>query len=113
MNKHLTFTIYLNNMNIGSMVLRAPGKYYKIAELLDVVPLAAEVDQFIRSVNAGAAPHSLFTLADLSSAAYEFELRFAGIVYLALRLKTGDSGKVLVFEWEGRFGDFKDGFKIF
>lgn len=113
MSKPLAFTIYLNNMNIGSMVLKAPGQYYKIGDLLDVVPLAAEVDQFNRSVVAGATPHSLFNLADLHSRAYEFELRFAGLVYLALRLKTADSGTAQVFDWQGRFGDFKEGFKIF
>lgn len=113
MSKPLEFTLYLNNMNIGSMVLKAPEQYYKIGDLLDVVPLAAEVDQFNRSVVAGATPHSLFNLADLHSRAYEFELRFAGLVHLALRLKTADNGIALLFDWQGQLGDFRDGFKVF
>ncbi|MDR6784587.1 hypothetical protein ABIE26_003233 [Pedobacter africanus] len=113
MNKPIELTIYLNHMNIGSLVLKAPKQYYKVNGLLDVLPLAGELQQFIRSVAAGATPHSLFNLADLNSSTYEFELRFAGLLYLVLRLKTADNGKVVMFEWNGSFGDFRDGFKVF
>lgn len=113
MNKPLEFTFYLKSMNIGSMVLKAPGQYYKIDELIAIVPLVAEVAQFIRSVGAGASPHSLFTLIDVSSRKFDLALSFSRIVHMDMQLKTADGGKALVFVWEGRFGDFRDGFKYF
>ena len=114
MNKPLELTIYLDSMEIGSLVLKAPKQYYKISGLLDVLPLAAEVAQFIRSVVAGATPHSLFTLADLNGRKYELELRFAQErVHLVLMRKVEHTARIGVFEWEGGFGDFKDGFKTF
>ena len=114
MSKPLELTIYLDSMEIGSLVLKAPKQYYKISGLLDVLPLAAEVAQFIRSVLAAATPHSLFTLADVSGKKHELELRFAQErVHLVLRLKVEHTARIVVFEWEGGFGDFKDGFKTF
>lgn len=114
MSKPFEFTIFLNTMKMGSMVLKAPGQYYKINGLLQAVPLAAEVEQFTRSVVAGGATPKLGrNLDDLRNRAYGFELRFNELVCLDLLLKTADGGKAMVFEWAGKFGDFRDGFKVF
>ncbi|MNL24943.1 hypothetical protein D3C87_1463980 [compost metagenome] len=72
------------------------------------------MDQFIRSVTAGAAPDIPFELEDMKGKEYDFVLKFENSkVYLVLHLKTTDAGKVMLFEWQGRFGEFRDGFKIF
>ncbi|MBB5440251.1 hypothetical protein HDC92_003951 [Pedobacter sp. AK017] len=113
MSNPLEVKIYLDSMVTGSMILKTKMKHYKISGLLDAIPLAAEVVQFIRSVDAGAKPHSLFTLADVQGRKYGFELRFAdNRVYLGLKLKIEQTTGKMLFDWEGGFEAFKTGFKI-
>ncbi|WP_316812844.1 hypothetical protein [Pedobacter heparinus] len=113
MSKILLFNIYNDGITVGSLVLKAQGQHYRITGLLGVLPLAADTQQFIRSVTAGATPHSFFTLADVNGRKHELELCYrVCIVYLKLWLKTVDAGKVSVFDWAGGFDVFCAGFQI-
>ena len=113
MKKNLLFNIYKDGITVGSLVLKAPGQHYRITGLLGVLPLAADTQQFISSVTAGATPHSSFNLTDVNSRKYEMELCYrVYIVYLKLWLKTADAGRVLVFDWAGGFDVFNAGFQI-
>ena len=114
MNKRLLFNIYKDSINTGSLVLKAQGQHYKINSTDQIMKLAGEVEQFMRSVVAGATPHCPVTLADAGGREYDLEFIYANdMVRLSLWLKTADSGKVLLFDWKGSFRDFGDGFKVF
>ena len=107
-------TCFLDGLTVGSLVLKASGQHHKIARLPGILPFIADVNQFIRSVTAGATPVLPLELEDMKGKAYDFELKFENDrVHLSLGLKTADAGIVLLFKWEGRFGDFCDGFKVF
>ncbi|MBB5437348.1 hypothetical protein HDC92_001016 [Pedobacter sp. AK017] len=113
MNKTLQITIYLDGINVGNLVLKTTGQYYKITGLTGVLPLAGDLQQFMRAVDAGARPASLFTLCNLDGKGFEIAYGFADeLVFLKLWLKTADAGMAMVFDWAGGFEDFKNGFKI-
>ena len=114
MNRNFLFNIYKDGITTGSLVLKAPGQYYKINDLLGVLPLTADTNQFIRSVIAGATPHAPFDLEDIKGKEYKFELQFASFTtYVKLGLKTAHDGKAMLFNWQGKFSDFREGFKVF
>jgi hypothetical protein len=114
MNKRpFQMTFYIDGLTVGSLALRATGQYHKIADLLGILPFSAEVSQFIRSVIAGAAPHLPYELEDMKGKTYDFKLKLENSkVYLVLYLKITGAGKTLLFEWDGSFWEFRDGFKI-
>lgn len=112
-SKALQITIYLDGADTGSLVLRAAGQYYKINGLQELRYLAAEVEQFFRSVCAGATPLRPYNLKGAGGKTYEFVLRFfKALAYLTLWLITA-AGKIEVFNWQGSFLDLRDGYKFF
>lgn len=112
-NRPFQMTIYLDGGNTGNLVLKAQGQHYKISALQELLRLAAEREQFIRSVIAGATPHCPIELANACGQQYKLELEYKGLVYLKLGLQTADGGKALLFDWEGSFVEFKEGCKLF
>lgn len=112
-SKALQMTIYLDGIDTGSLVLRAAAQYYKINGLQELRHLAAEVEQFFRSVYAGATPLCSYNLKGAGGKMYEIVFRlFEALAYLTLWLITA-AGKVEVFNWQGSFWDLRDGYKFF
>lgn len=115
MKNAIQITLYRNSNNTGSIVFKSYRQHYKITCAQQLLPFAANMEQLFRAIAAGARQQNgFFVLHGCLQSQWLLQYDFENE---SLRLKlledTEEGAQQLVFNWQGGFDDFKDGFKIF